>query len=146
VHVFLVRGGEVLLLRRANTDYEDGKWSVPAGHVEPGETATDAALRETLEEVGVRLSRDRLRFAGAMHRQSRETRVDFFFRCELEPSDPAPRNLEPAKCSELGWAKVGEPPSDTIPYVRAALANLVAGIWFDEHGWPLRSSAEEEVT
>ena len=33
-----------------------------------------------------------------------------------------------------------------IPYVRAALANLAAGVWFDEHGWPLRSSAQEEVT
>jgi ADP-ribose pyrophosphatase YjhB (NUDIX family) len=135
VHVFLVRGGEVLLLRRANTGWEDGKWSVPAGHVERGETVTTAALRETLEEVGVALDRARLEPAGVMHRRSGEERVDFFFRYALAPADPAPRNAEPAKCSELAWVKLAELPRDTVPYVRMALANLAAGRWFDEHGW-----------
>ena len=43
VHVFLLRDGAVLLLRRCNTGFEDGKLSVPAGHVEPGESVTQAA-------------------------------------------------------------------------------------------------------
>ena len=61
VHVFLLRDDAVLLVRRCNTGFEDGKLSVVAGHVEPGESVTQAALRETSEEVGVTLSPDRLR-------------------------------------------------------------------------------------
>jgi 8-oxo-dGTP diphosphatase len=30
-----------------------GLWSLPGGHIEPGERAREAALRETLEETGV---------------------------------------------------------------------------------------------
>ena len=78
VHVFLLRGEEVLLLRDSNTGYEDGKLSVVAGHVEPGETVTQAAVRETREEVGLELSRERLRVVGVMHRRSKNERVDFF--------------------------------------------------------------------
>ena len=42
VHILLRRDDEVLLVRRCNTGYEDGKLSVVAGHVEPGETVTRA--------------------------------------------------------------------------------------------------------
>jgi 8-oxo-dGTP pyrophosphatase MutT (NUDIX family) len=134
VHVFLLREGRVLLIRRANTGFEDGRLSVVAGHVEPGESVTAAALRETREEVGLELARERLRIAGVMHRLSEEPRIDFFFSCEL--GDETPENREPEKCSELVWAELGSLPHDTIAYVRAALANLDSGRWFDEHGWP----------
>jgi len=134
VHVFLLRDGQVLLIRRANTGYEDGRLSVVAGHVEPGETVTAAAVRETREEVGLELARERLRIVGVMHRLSGESRIDFFFTCEL--TDEAPENREPEKCSELVWAELGSLPADTIAYVRVALANLADGRWFDEHGWP----------
>ncbi len=42
----------ILLVRRAH-DPERGRWSVPGGRVEPGETAQDAVVREVLEETGV---------------------------------------------------------------------------------------------
>lgn len=42
--------GELLLVK----EWDDGKlvYNQPAGHVEPGETLQQAALRETLEETG----------------------------------------------------------------------------------------------
>jgi 8-oxo-dGTP pyrophosphatase MutT (NUDIX family) len=135
VHIFFLRDDKVLLLRRWNTGFQDGKLSVVAGHVEPGESVTRAALREIREEVGLALPAGRLRVVGVMHRKSDDERVDFFLACRLDGERETPRNNEPIKCSELLWADLAHLPEDTIPYVRAALANYRDGIWFEEFGW-----------
>jgi 8-oxo-dGTP diphosphatase len=44
------RDGTVLLVHRPR--YDD--WSLPKGHLDPGETFEQAALREVFEETGVR--------------------------------------------------------------------------------------------
>jgi hypothetical protein len=41
--------GRLLLVRRCDT----GDWEMPGGHVDPGESASDAAVRETAEESGI---------------------------------------------------------------------------------------------
>ena len=46
------RDGAVLLIERAKGALK-GRWSLPGGHIEPGETARAAALREVREETGV---------------------------------------------------------------------------------------------
>lgn len=53
------RAGEVLLIRRAKPPLTDA-WSLPGGHVEPGETMLDAAHRELTEETGVTARLDTL--------------------------------------------------------------------------------------
>ncbi|MDS9466291.1 NUDIX hydrolase [Paracoccus sp. MBLB3053] len=45
-------GDRVLLVQRRNPP-DAGLWGFPGGHVEPGETALDAAARELAEETGV---------------------------------------------------------------------------------------------
>lgn len=42
---------EVLLQKRADV----GQWGIPSGHVEPGETVANAAIREVLEETGLKV-------------------------------------------------------------------------------------------
>ena len=133
-HLLLLRNSSVLLSRRQNTGYEDGKLSVPAGHVEPGESVTAAALREAQEEVGLQLSIERLHVVGVMHRKADEGRVDFFLAYPLLPRE-RPENTEPEKCSELLWTTLSDPPNDTIPYVREALKAYSCGQWFSEFGW-----------
>ena len=46
--------GRVLMVKRGH-DPDKGRWSVPGGHVEPGESIRDAAAREVLEETGLRV-------------------------------------------------------------------------------------------
>lgn len=48
----IFRGGEVLLIQRGKGAFT-GLWSFPGGHVEPGETAREAARREVMEETGI---------------------------------------------------------------------------------------------
>jgi 8-oxo-dGTP pyrophosphatase MutT (NUDIX family) len=135
VHVLLLRRDEVLLVRRCNTGYEDGKLSVVAGHVEPGEPVTEAAIRETYEEAGIVLTRAGLRVVGVMHRRSADERVDFFLAYRLDGDGQEPENREPQKCAELVWADLARLPDDVIPYVRVGIENFRKSVWFDEFGW-----------
>ena len=48
----VIRGSDVLLVRRAHAPRK-GEWSLPGGHVELGESLTEAVRREVLEETGV---------------------------------------------------------------------------------------------
>jgi len=48
----LVDGDRVLLAQRGKSP-DKGLWGFPGGHVEPGETALDAARRELHEETGL---------------------------------------------------------------------------------------------
>ena len=43
----------MLLVRRGAGGVRPGVWSLPGGHIEPGERTCEAARREVLEETGV---------------------------------------------------------------------------------------------
>jgi 8-oxo-dGTP diphosphatase len=137
VHLFLLRGGEVLLLRRRDTGYADGRYSVVAGHLDGGETVRGAAAREAREEAGVAVDPRDLAVVGVMHRRAAapgdDERVDSFLAAERWRGDPV--NAEPHKCDDLGWHPLDALPVDVVPYVRRALANYRAGRAFDSFGW-----------
>lgn len=54
VGVLIEKDGRYLLIKRA-ADPDKGMWSVPGGLVEVGERVRDAAVREALEETGLRV-------------------------------------------------------------------------------------------
>jgi 8-oxo-dGTP diphosphatase len=133
VHLFLIRDDRVLLLRRHNTGYEDGKLSVIAGHLDGGERVMDAMRREAREEVGIELSRADLTVVGVMHRLTTDERIDWFLAASDWNGEPEIR--EPQRCSELLWRPLTDLPTDTIPYVRRSIENYLTGKWFDSYGW-----------
>jgi len=53
VAVAVRQGQGIVLLRRSQRDQAHGKWILPGGHVDRGEEATAAALREVREETGL---------------------------------------------------------------------------------------------
>ncbi len=52
VSAIVFRGDEVLLVKRAS-EPNKGRWSIPGGVLEVGETIEEAAIRETREETNV---------------------------------------------------------------------------------------------
>ena len=132
-YVALLRPGaaglEVLLMLREGTGYLDGHWALVAGHVEPGETCEQAAAREALEEVGVRIEPAELEPLTAMHRSSSEApidqRVDFFFACRRWSGDPA--LVEPDKAAALGWFALSRLPHPVVPHELRVLRAVSQG-------------------
>ncbi len=59
VGVIILRGGKVLLARRAHEPRKDA-WGIPAGFMEYGEHPETTAVREALEETSLRVSVTRL--------------------------------------------------------------------------------------
>jgi 8-oxo-dGTP pyrophosphatase MutT (NUDIX family) len=133
VHLLFLRENQVLLLRRFNTGYGDGQYSVPAGHLDGDETVMAAAAREAEEETGVRIEAGHISFSSVMHRREGDERVDFFVHVLQWQGEPF--NTEPEKCDELRWINVHELPENIIPYVKRAIQNHRDGIKFDEFGW-----------
>jgi 8-oxo-dGTP diphosphatase len=133
VHLFLIRDDQVLLLRRFNTGYEDGNYSVIAGHLDGGEEVIAAMIREAYEEAGIEVAPEDMRVVGVMHRNTSPERIDFFLIASKWANEP--RNCEPDRCDELVWYPLDNLPENVIPYVRQALENYRAGQWFASFGW-----------
>jgi 8-oxo-dGTP diphosphatase len=133
VHLLFFREDQVLLLRRFNTGYADGQYSVPAGHLDGGETVLAAAAREAQEETGLRIEADDIAFSSVVHRKDGDERVDFFVHVRHWQGEPV--NTEPDKCDELRWMNVNKLPDNVIPYVKKAIQNHLTGIPFNEFGW-----------
>lgn len=138
VHLFLIDSvGRILLARRYNTGYEDGNYSVVAGHVEEHETIKQAAQREAMEEAGIEISTEDLEFIHVMQRRREKPhhpdRIDFFMVVKNWKGTPA--IMENDKCDDLAWFEPNAIPENTIPYIRQAILAYQKEKKFSEFGW-----------
>ncbi len=124
---------QIFMLRRHNTGWRDGWWTVPAGHVDAHEGPRAAAIRELKEEAGIDVRQKDLGapliyFYPADDMQ--HERVSLFF--EVNSTELSPINAEPEKADRGEWFNVDSLPEKIVPLLRRALIDLPAGIRYSE--------------
>lgn len=131
-YVIFRRGNSVLLQLRQGTGFMDGYWATAAaGHVEAGESASGAAVREAHEELGIVISADQLVPLATMHRTQPGSlasggRVDFFFTCAAWSGDPV--IMERDKSAGLEWFDLDDLPRALVPHERYVFERLKTGL------------------
>jgi 8-oxo-dGTP diphosphatase len=123
VYAIFEKDGQILLLRRFNTGYQDGNYSLPAGHLDGKETLKQALIREISEEIGVAVVEKDLNLAHALHRNAQDAeRIDFFFFVKAWSGEP--RIMDPNKCDEMRWVAPLELPDNMAPEVKHVINNI----------------------
>jgi len=136
-YLVLIKDNKILLLRRFNTGYEDGNYSMVAGHVDKGETFIQCIIREAKEEAGIILDEKKLKPAHVMNRHTDEAenneRIDIYFVAEEWTGEI--KNKEPEKCDDLSWFDLNNLPDNIIPCVRHTIDCVKNKIIYSEYGW-----------
>jgi len=133
-YLVLVKDGQILLHKRCNSGYQDGNYSLVAGHLDGGETTKQCIIREALEEANIQLNPEDLEVVYVAHRFSPDREYfDIYLRAEKWTGDIV--NMEPNKCDEIKWCKTDELPDNMIPEVKFALESIDKGIHYGEFGW-----------
>ncbi len=115
-YLILIKDGKVLLSRRFQTGYMDGHYSLPAGHVDEGETIEDCLVREVKEEIGIVVKKKDIELVHVMHRKEADIRLDFFYVTQRYSGEV--ENMEPGKCDDLKWFKLDQLPGNVLPYIK----------------------------
>jgi 8-oxo-dGTP diphosphatase len=138
VFLLLTKDDKILLQRRFNTGWEDGKYSLISGHLNGDESATDAMLiREAKEETGITILSEHLKVVHVTHRRTGNVdneRIDIFY--VSQRNGKAIRKItEKDKCDGLSWFHVNGLPPNTTPLVRNAIENYQRKDFYSEFGW-----------
>jgi len=134
VYLILLKGNKILLSRRFNTGWMDGKYSLIAGHLDGNESVGDSMLREAYEEAGIKINKDDLLPATVLHRYStNQEYMDFFFVAKKWVGEPTIK--EPNKCDDMSWFSINDLPNNLLPYIVEAIKNYQVKMPFSESGW-----------
>jgi 8-oxo-dGTP pyrophosphatase MutT (NUDIX family) len=118
--VALVRDGCVLTVRKRGTE----RFMLVGGKLEPGESARDAALRETLEEVGIAVEEARL--LGEFHSEAANEpghtlhSTVFWIESDAEP-------VAAAEIAEVRWTPLDDHPDDLAPMLEHHVLPAIRG-------------------
>ena len=140
VFLFFTKGKKVLLQKRMNTGFMDGYYDATvSGHIEANESITQAALRETREEIGLEIPSSALSFYTTLHMHFDEhDYFYFYFQVDVEKLPHFEiHNGEPGKIEEFKWFSLSKLPDKISDFNKAALENLQTGNPLSEFGWPL---------
>ena len=140
VFLFFTKGKKVLLQKRMNTGFMDGYYDATvSGHIEANESITQAALRETREEIGLEIPSSALNFYTTLHAHFDEhDYFYFYFHVDIEKLPHFDiHNGEPEKIEEFKWFSLSKLPEKISEFNKMALENFETGNPLSELGWPL---------
>ena len=134
-YLVLMKENKILLLRRFNTGYEDGKYSMVAGHLDGKESFIQAIIREAKEEANIIIKPDDLEVVHSMNRNAGtdNERIDVFIQAKKWGGDI--KLMEPNKCDEMKWFNLDSLPENTIPYIRHVIECIKNRIHYSEYGF-----------
>ena len=114
------RDGRVLVTRSRRYEPFREYWSFPGGRVEPGETLTEAVVREAREEAGIEIEVGPLVALGEYRHKTHD--LFFVFRARIVSGEPAvqPNDI----VVELAWVTADEA-SSLMPWYPGGVAALV---------------------
>ncbi|MFZ2886627.1 MAG: NUDIX domain-containing protein [Minisyncoccia bacterium] len=107
--VFVINDqGKIFITQRGGAAQNRvGKWIIPGGAVELGETRAQTAVREIKEEHDMTVEiLEELQTSDHILTDESQHWVSTAFICRHV--DGEPKNLEPEKCAEIGWFTVAE--------------------------------------
>lgn len=123
VYLIPIKGNKVLLSRRFNTGWKDGKYSLIAGHLDGNETCFDAMIREAYEEANIKIAKKDMVPLTVLHRHSDDDEyIDFFFTVKKWKGEP--KIMEKNKCDDLSWFELDKLPSNTLSYIKKIVENI----------------------
>jgi 8-oxo-dGTP diphosphatase len=105
----IVQDGKVLLVKRR---VKEGSlsWQFPAGEVEPGETGSQAAVRETQEETGLTVAEVKV-IGERVHPNTGRTMI--YVACQVLGG--VARVADDEELSEMAWS-AGDELQEYVPY------------------------------
>ena len=135
VHLLFMKENDVLLSLRENIT-SDGQYSVVAGHLDDGETISEAFIREAKEEVGVEVKPKDLQINTVCHSYSTHNNrqfIQFYAICDKWSGEF--KNKEPEKCGDLQFFPINQLPENIVPYIREAIGKVLDKVTYYEWGW-----------
>lgn len=120
IAVFVRRRGRILMGKRCS-ERGRGRWSVPGGHLEPGETFEECARRETREEAGIEIKNLKIRSVTndlIWYEGSHYVTIVFvadYWRGTV-------RIMEPEAFDTWAWCSWHEPPQPLTEYIKTLRA------------------------
>lgn len=107
-------------------------WDIAgSGHIDEGETAKFAVIRECKEEIDIDINIDDLSFIHLSHRFSLDrVYYDIYFLVTNYSGEPC--IMEPEKCSDLEWFIMDNLPDDMIPCRKKAIEYYKDKIFYSE--------------
>ncbi|MEI7580824.1 MAG: NUDIX domain-containing protein [bacterium] len=134
--IILLRDKKICLLKRSiNAKFYPGVFAIPGGGVDGGEPVTSATVRETIEELGVKVDAAALRCVHTVHALTSDgvEYINFFMIAESFMGEPVV--AEPDKCDGIVWFALDDLPSNILPHHKQVLDLIKNGENFSEYGW-----------